>query len=87
MNHVRSTIAAGSRAPHGARGLKLVDNPASSIKECRAPHGARGLKLFKEVQTFTGLSSRPAWGAWIETVMLSPPYCKIRVAPRMGRVD
>ena len=32
------------RAPHGARGLKLVLVGHSTAIDCRAPHGARGLK-------------------------------------------
>ena len=32
-------------------------------------------------------TSRPAWGAWIETMLDGVPYGVLIVAPRMGRVD
>ena len=54
---------------------------------CRAPHGARGLKheCFGTCEVVA--ESRPAWGAWIETVML-PGICHApEVAPHTGRVD
>ena len=53
----------------------------------RAPHGARGLKheCFGTCEVVA--ESRPAWGAWIETVML-PGICHApEVAPHTGRVD
>ena len=31
--------------------------------------------------------SRPAWGAWIETLGMTAEDVASRVAPRMGRVD
>jgi len=35
---------------------------------CRAPRGARGLKLAIEMPRRYALESRPARGAWIETL-------------------
>ena len=32
-------------------------------------------------------TSRPAWGAWIEMLMMVKPWLMLTVAPRMGRVD
>ena len=53
----------------------------------RAPHGARGLKLRSMANLRMHAWSRPARGAWIETMQrncrLPHPY----VAPRTGRVD
>ena len=37
-------VALAGRAPHGARGLKLVGVLGGLGKAGRAPHGARGLK-------------------------------------------
>ena len=53
----------------------------------RAPHGARGLK--QRAIDLPGMrhQSRPAWGAWIETLDRAPANCASCVAPRMGRVD
>ena len=58
-----------------------------SFTHSRAPHGARGLKhrriLYADVQRL----SRPARGAWIETVP-PPDFGTVDVvAPRTGRVD
>ncbi|WP_232203366.1 hypothetical protein, partial [Selenomonas sp. FOBRC6] len=38
----------------------------------RAPHGARGLKRCRTATNTRDTQSRPAWGAWIETVASSP---------------
>ena len=56
------------RAPHGARGLKHANERGKIGEFRRAPHGARGLK--RKIAAELGMSptSRPARGAWIETV-------------------
>ena len=56
------------RAPHGARGLKRQDMDAPDIERGRAPHGARGLKRPSKMGQPRKYESRPARGAWIETV-------------------
>ena len=53
----------------------------------RAPHGARGLKRSKHSKTYKMLMSRPARGAWIETLTRWRRTSKTAVAPRTGRVD
>ena len=56
-----------SRAPHGARGLKLPKRTLPWYRSSRAPHGARGLKRDCIRHRLQSLLSRPARGAWIET--------------------
>ena len=76
------------RSPHGGRGLKFdwigvewEDHPG------RSPHGGRGLKLvFIPANGYIPLSL-PAWGAWIEILLLLPVWMASAVAPRMGGVD
>ena len=58
----------GSRAPHGARGLKREGEWIWTDGRCRAPHGARGLKHALVAFVVTDYMSRPARGAWIETI-------------------
>ena len=58
------------RAPHGARGLKLLLRGEVFAVLSRAPHGARGLKLVLLGDCPRPVTSRPAWGAWIETPMM-----------------
>ena len=53
----------------------------------RAPHGARGLKLEQYDDLMTISSSRPARGAWIETLTDTLEQLQDLVAPRTGRVD
>ena len=75
------------RAPHGARGLKLLIFECPARSAGRAPHGARGLKQFPPICSKKAAMSRPARGAWIEThnaLSAAPSAC---VAPRTGRVD
>ena len=57
-----------SRAPHGARGLKHKIREAIEADEGRAPHGARGLKQLLLAGGHLSMESRPARGAWIETL-------------------
>ena len=45
------------------------------------------MKLGNHVHLLTGLESRPAWGAWIETIPSGTLLSTISVAPRVGRVD
>ena len=75
------------RAPHGARGLKRKVLVIAPLRVGRAPHGARGLKQLPAGTRIAQCLSRPAWGAWIETLrnVISRSHCV--VAPRMGRVD
>ena len=56
------TLGVGSRAPHGARGLKQVQNDPQH-------QHARGLKHPDERMEVGIPASRPAWGAWIETFL------------------
>ena len=56
------------RAPHGARGLKLHGVDVGEPLYRRAPHGASGLKPVASCQRSPNAKSRPAWGAWIETL-------------------
>ena len=78
----------GSRAPHGARGLKpRVEKLKRYYAGGRAPHGARGLKLFERGLTDQAAESRPARGAWIETLPALLRALPCAVAPRTGRVD
>ena len=53
----------------------------------RAPHGARGLKYIFHAAVAGVVSSRPAWGAWIEIRTWVDYNVAGIVAPRMGRVD
>ena len=54
---------------------------------CRAPHGARGLKHLDFDRVTGYILSRPARGAWIETLEDFPRRQAHHVAPRTGRVD
>ena len=54
---------------------------------CRAPHGARGLKPEWEGRDERYAWSRPARGAWIETILGWRWHSYAHVAPRTGRVD
>ena len=53
----------------------------------RAPHGARGLKRLYSNYVLHYTQSRPARGAWIETLKCMPSILYPKVAPRTGRVD
>ena len=53
----------------------------------RAPRGARGLKRGPELDVGAVQWSRPARGAWIETVLEIGAEQIELVAPRAGRVD
>ena len=55
-----------SRAPYGARGLKLIVGLGIAVAVGRAPYGARGLKFQHLVKVIVNNGSRPVWGAWIE---------------------
>ena len=76
-----------SRAPHGARGLKL------KIRECLhseiRSRPARGawIETARINQLLFAPASRPARGAWIETVSRDLQKLLVGVAPRTGRVD
>ena len=66
--NAHNAATALSRAPQGARGLKLarlrgIRQPSAG----RAPQGARGLKCLTHPAVSAGsISSRPARGAWVE---------------------
>ena len=76
-----------SRAPQGARGLKLLIAAVGLLALSRAPQGARGLKC-KALPPITVLvKSRPARGAWIEMRSKLMRKQAKSVAPRKGRVD
>ena len=75
------------RAPHGARGLKLLMQHINQTVVSRAPHGARGLKHTWAELNEHAVRSRPARGAWIETGGITLWQRRQRVAPRTGRVD
>ena len=51
----------------------------------RAPHGARGLKLPCRQKIKAQLASRPARGAWIETMYPVPLRDTYRRAPHGAR--
>ena len=53
----------------------------------RAPRGARGLKPALPSSPARGVTSRPARGAWIETIFVFAACPNRGVAPRAGRVD
>src|SRR3989339_4825 len=77
-----------SRAPHGARGLKLSGGQWYDRQYRSRP--ARGawietVPLSGSIET--GWGSRPARGAWIETRNLLRSGRLLDVAPRTGRVD
>ena len=56
-----------SRAPQGARGLKLfLPRILRSRLPSRAPQGARGLKSAPSSYSNIDIVSRPARGAWVE---------------------
>ena len=64
---VNILIPSFSRAPHGARGLKLLLSILiKKLLWSRAPHGARGLKWDDLAAAGRDRGSRPARGAWIE---------------------
>ena len=84
---LRETETGEGRAPHGARGLKLVIGETRIDVAGRAPHGARGLKRRIAAANFCCMSSRPTRGAWIETFSILSPPLKKKVAPHTGRVD
>ena len=80
-------VDTGSRAPRGARGLKLGNGQIDH--EGRGSRPARGAwietcKTKKELSEYT---SRPARGAWIETMDYKWLEARRKVAPRAGRVD
>ena len=83
----RPASDARCRAPHGARGLKLVPMADVERNHGRAPHRARGLKPPLSGSFAKSPQSRPAWGAWIETIEVLEEEAAASVAPRMGRVD
>ena len=51
---------------------------------CRAPHGARGLKFKIVTSSAMDLSSRPAWGAWIEMTAMWRSCTRARSRPAWG---
>ena len=75
------------RAPHGARGLKQAPLDHLILHRRRAPHGARGLKQRLTEGWGAKVGSRPARGAWIETIVNHCRAPHMYVAPRTGRVD
>ena len=75
------------RAPHGARGLKQLNPDCTPSHLGRAPHGARGLKRYAHATRYHPQRSRPARGAWIETLLYYAHGKSTPVAPRTGRVD
>ena len=73
------------RAPHGARGLKHPPMLSGGVGRARrAPHGARGLKLLVHPQSAGHGLSRPARGAWIETMPVSRRRGWSRSRPARG---
>ena len=75
------------RAPRGARGLKPTLPSRQQGPSRRAPRGARGLKHAMDLPREGVKPSRPARGAWIETLEFAPLAAIELVAPRAGRVD
>ena len=50
----------------------------------RAPHGARGLKRFSKRRGWREAKSRPARGAWIETLALTVAPLALMSRPARG---
>ena len=67
--------------------MKLKPHCEVVAQRGRAPHGARGLKQFLARCRHADPASRPARGAWIETIVHKTVLGTFRVAPRTGRVD
>ena len=65
--------------------LPMAGNGQSAVD--RAPRGARGLKQYTIPNSEGEAWSRPARGAWIETISRHPNDDRRQVAPRAGRVD
>ncbi len=53
-------------------------------KDSRAPRGARGLKHQTHYRKFGFLKSRPARGAWIETVSSESNHAEVKSRPARG---
>ena len=51
---------------------------------CRAPHGARGLKYHPLYYRVRYVGSRPAWGAWIEIMLLLSVALMVVSRPAWG---
>ena len=77
----------GSRAPHGARGLKQLEHDVQWLMAQSRPAWGAWIETKPDETTVDYAESRPAWGAWIETRKVTAAYRGHPVAPRMGRVD
>ena len=75
------------RAPHGARGLKLLAYRGEGSGGRSRPAWGAWIETLEGVLRKICNGSRPAWGAWIETLTVASPRGTDKVAPRMGRVD
>jgi len=81
-------VIVSSRAPRGARGLKLARGvDLFGELESRPARGARIETKGSTTSGSTGIESRPARGARIETLGRSSAELRAVVAPRAGRAD
>ena len=76
-----------SPTPHGVGGLKWVGFARYTQKVGPTPHGVGGLKYIALLAAVVARESHPAWGGWIEILLVEecPPI--MGVPPRMGWVD
>ena len=77
----------GSRAPHGARGLKQIERRVNFSDYASRPAWGAWIETQNLSASWSSKKSRPAWGAWIETIRPGDELRMTYVAPRMGRVD
>ena len=84
---IGALLAEGKRrAPHGARGLKLMLNLKPSLAQQSRPTWGAWIETSNIISLFAAAGSRPTWGAWIETLRKPPRDLYAIVAPHMGRV-
>ncbi len=74
-----------SRAPHGARGLKLLIGEVAAQQGRSRPARGAWIETRRELMVMSvALESRPARGAWIETIILRRSPKVFIVAPARG---
>ena len=79
---IKSYLSNAGAAPRGAA---LTQNPFIHLSRWAFTE-ISPTQTTEEPKTFK-IPSRPAWGAWIEIVLLDVLKHVLRVAPRVGRVD
>ena len=75
------------RAPHGARGLKLLYPASDALPSTSRPTRGAWIETRQDVKGETMEESRPTRGAWIETMERMTSSACVMVAPHTGRVD